>query len=93
MMVVHEDEEPSGRGYNSNKHSSGYGDSARTPSPLQRGKGGNVRLSYPLFWFVYFELLLFRLSYLYQYILFRFDVVNINPNRIHSVHLLSGSCG
>ena len=41
VMVVHEDEEPSGRGYN-NKHNSGYGDNARTPSPLQRGKGGNV---------------------------------------------------
>eukprot|EP01032_Pedospumella_encystans_P009146 gene9146-10795_t len=44
VMVVHEDEEPSGRGYNNNKHNSGYGDSARTPSPLQRGKGGNARV-------------------------------------------------
>ena len=92
MMVVHEDEEPSGRGYNKNKHNSGYGDSARTPSPLQRGKGGNVRLSYPLFWFVYSELLLVKFSCLYQ-ILCRFDVMNINHNLIHSIHLLSGSRG
>lgn len=51
VMVVHEDEEPSGRG-NKQSYGNNYGDNARTPSPLQKGRGGNVSSSCDYFMYI-----------------------------------------